>query len=64
MRQFTFDDIAVNDVLRVIAREDQQGQAIALKIKRLDEEDRDGEVKGVPSDISESGFTLAGVDHY
>ncbi len=62
LRQFTFDDIAVNDVLRVIAREDQQGQAIALKIKRLDEEDRDGEVKGVPSDISESGFTLAGVE--
>lgn len=62
LRQFTFDDIAVNDVLRVIAREDQQGQAIALKIKRLDEEDRDGEVKGVPSDISESGFTVAGVE--
>ena len=62
LRQFTFDDIAVNDVLRVIAREDQQGQAIALKIKRLDEEDRDGEVKGVPSDISESGFTPAGVE--
>ncbi|PYE35220.1 hypothetical protein DFP83_10195 [Idiomarina fontislapidosi] len=62
LRQFTFDDIAVNDVLRVIAREDQQGQAIALKIKRLDEEDRDGEVKGVPSDISETGFTLAGVE--
>ncbi|KXS35872.1 MAG: Uncharacterized protein AWU56_469 [Idiomarina sp. T82-3] len=62
LRQFTFDDIAVNDVLRVIAREDQQGQAIALKIKRLDEEDRDGEIKGVPNDISESGFTLAGVE--
>lgn len=62
LRQFTFDDIAVNDVLRVIAREDQQGQAIALKIKRLDEEDRDGEIKGVPSDISETGFTLAGVE--
>ncbi|OIM99711.1 hypothetical protein BFR57_03875 [Idiomarina sp. MD25a] len=62
LRQFTFDDIAVNDVLRVIAREDQQGQAIALKIKRLDEEDRDGEIKGVPNDISESGFSLAGVE--
>ncbi|WP_224798310.1 DUF5666 domain-containing protein [Idiomarina abyssalis] len=60
-RSFTFDDIAVNDWLKVISRQDDQGTAIALKVKRIDQEDREGEVKGRVSDVSAEGMTIANV---
>ncbi|MCW8093290.1 DUF5666 domain-containing protein [Alteromonas sp. ASW11-130] len=60
-RRFTFDDIQVNDILKVTSRELQDGNVIALKVKRINEEDREGEVKGAPTDISLEGMTVAGV---
>ena len=60
-RSFTFDDIAVNDWLKVISRQDDQGTTIALKVKRIDQEDREGEVKGRVSDVSAEGMTIANV---
>ncbi|WP_417437299.1 DUF5666 domain-containing protein [Idiomarina abyssalis] len=60
-RSFTFDDIAVNDWLKVISRQDDQGNTIALKVKRIDQEDREGEVKGRVSDVSAEGMTIANV---
>lgn len=61
-RRFTFDDIAVNDWLKVIANEDEQGNLVALKIKRINENDRDGEVKGAINEATVNGFTVAGVN--
>lgn len=60
-RSFTFDDIAVNDWLKVISRQDDQGNTTALKVKRIDQEDREGEVKGRVSDVSAEGMTIANV---
>lgn len=60
-RSFTFDDIAVNDWLKVISRQDDQGTTIALKVKRIDQEDREGEVKGRVSDVTAEGMTIANV---
>ncbi|WP_417440117.1 DUF5666 domain-containing protein [Idiomarina abyssalis] len=60
-RSFTFDDIAVNDWLKVISRQDDQGNTIALKVKRIDQEDREGKVKGRVSDVNAEGMTIANV---
>ncbi|TDP40195.1 hypothetical protein DEU29_10295 [Idiomarina aquatica] len=60
-RTFNYEDIAVNDWLKVIAVIDYNGDYVALKIKRTDEDDRDGEIKGVASDVSLEGMTVAGV---
>jgi hypothetical protein len=60
-RSFTFDDIAVNDWLKVISRQDDEGNSVALKVKRIDQEDREGEVKGRVSDVSAEGMTIANV---
>ncbi|MGM7317952.1 DUF5666 domain-containing protein [Idiomarina sp. ST10R2A5] len=60
-RSFTFDDIALNDWLKVISRQDDQGNTIALKVKRIDQEDREGEVKGRVSDVTAEGMTIANV---
>ncbi|RUO81097.1 hypothetical protein CWI84_03015 [Idiomarina tyrosinivorans] len=61
LRTFTFDDIMVNDVLKVIAKNDAEGNHIALKIKRLNDEDKDGELEGVATDIGDDRFTVQGV---
>ncbi len=60
-RRFTFDDIAVNDILKVASAELEDGTLLALKVKRINEEDRDGEVKGLVTDLSITGITVAGV---
>lgn len=60
-RSFTFDNIAVNDWLKVISRQDDQGNTIALKVKRIDQEDREGEIKGRVSDVTAEGMTIANV---
>jgi len=60
-RSFTFDDIAVNDWLKVISRQDDQGNTVALKVKRIDQEDREGEIKGRVSDVTAEGITIANV---
>ncbi|MGM0429854.1 MAG: DUF5666 domain-containing protein [Pseudomonadota bacterium] len=60
-RNFTFDDIALNDWLKVISRQDDQGNTVALKVKRIDQEDREGEIKGRVSDVTAEGMTIANV---
>ena len=60
-RTFSYDDIAVNDWLKVIAVIDDNGDSVALKIKRTEEDDREGEIKGIASDVSLEGMTVAGV---
>lgn len=60
-RTFNYDDIAVNDWLKVIAVIDDNGDYVALKIKRTEEDDREGEIKGIASDVSLEGMTVAGV---
>ncbi|ATZ72683.1 hypothetical protein CWC33_02795 [Idiomarina sp. X4] len=60
-RRFTFDNIEVNDWLKVISRQDEEGNAIALKVKRINEEAREGEVKGRAADVTEDGMTVANV---
>ena len=60
-RTFSYDDIAVNDWLKVIAVIDDNGDYVALKIKRTEEDDREGEIKGIASDVSLEGMTVAGV---
>jgi len=45
-RRFTYENIAVNDWLKVISRQDDQGNSQALKVKRIDETDREGEYDG------------------
>lgn len=60
-RTFNYDDIAVNDWLKVIAVIDDNGNYVALKVKRTDEDDRDGEIKGIARDVSLEGMTVAGV---
>jgi hypothetical protein len=60
-RSFTFDDIAVNDWLKVVSRQGDEGNTIALKVKRIDQEDREGEIKGRVSDVSAEGMTIANV---
>lgn len=61
-RRFTFDDIAINDWLKVVANEDELGNLVALKIKRINENDRDGKVKGAINEATVNGFTVAGVN--
>lgn len=58
-RRFTFDNIEVNDWLKVVSRQDDEGNAIALKVKRIEEDERDGEVKGRVSAVSTEGMTVA-----
>lgn len=58
-RRFTFDNIEVNDWLKVVSRQDEEGNAIALKVKRIEEDERDGEVKGRVSAVSTEGMTVA-----
>jgi len=60
-RTFSYDDIAVNDWLKVIAVIDDNGDYVALKIKRTEEDDREGEIKGIASDVSLEGMTVAGI---
>ncbi|MDV6316131.1 DUF5666 domain-containing protein [Idiomarina sp. HP20-50] len=60
-RQFTFDNIAVNNWLKVFSRQDDEGNAIALKVKRINEEAREGEVKGRATDVTTEGMTVANV---
>ncbi|RUO76937.1 DUF5666 domain-containing protein [Idiomarina seosinensis] len=60
-RQFNFADIAVNDWLKVLSVIDDNGDTVAVKVKRSDEDDRDGEVKGVASGVTVDGMTVAGV---
>ena len=58
-RRFTFDSIEVNDWLKVVSRQDEEGNAIALKVKRIEEDEREGEVKGRVSAVSTEGMTVA-----
>ncbi len=37
------------------------GDYLALKIKRAEEDDREGEVKGIASDVTVDGMTVAGI---
>lgn len=60
-RRFTFDDILVNDLLKIASRETEDGTVVALKVKRIDEEDREGEIKGAVSQATAAGMTVAGV---
>ncbi|MCW8109033.1 DUF5666 domain-containing protein [Alteromonas ponticola] len=60
-RRFTFDDIVVNDILKVASRELPDSTVLALKVKRIDEDDREGEVKGVVKALTLEGMTVAGV---
>lgn len=60
-RQFNFDGIAVNDWLKVLAVVNDDGDYLALKIKRAEEDDREGEVKGIASDVTVDGMTVAGI---
>lgn len=60
-RRFTFDDIAANDWLKVISRQDNQGNTLALKVKRINQEDREGEVKGRVSNVTLDGMTIANI---
>lgn len=60
-RRFTFDDIAANDWLKVISRQDNQGNTLALKVKRINQEDREGEVKGRASNVTLDGMTIANI---
>lgn len=58
-RRFTFDNIEVNDWLKVVSRQDEEGNAIALKVKRIEEDDLEAEVKGRVSAVSTEGMTVA-----
>lgn len=60
-RRFTFDDILVNDLLKIASVETDDGTVMALKVKRIDEDDRDGEIKGKVSQATAEGMTVAGV---
>ncbi|RUO20903.1 hypothetical protein CWE08_07315 [Aliidiomarina iranensis] len=60
-RQFNFDKIQVNDWLEVAAATNDAGEFIALKVERIDEDDFEGEVKGVARDVTETGMFVAGV---
>lgn len=60
-RRFTFDNILVNDLLKIASREAEDGTVIALKVKRINDDDRDGEIKGVVSQATAEGMTVAGV---
>lgn len=60
-RSFTFDDIAANDWLKVISRQNDQGNAVALKVERIDQEDREGELKGRATNVTLDGMTVANV---
>lgn len=60
-RRFTFDNIEVNDWLKVVSRQDEEGNAIALKVKRINEEAREGKVKGRAADVTEDGMRVANV---
>ncbi len=60
-RRFTFDDIVVNDILKVTSRELADGTVLALKVKRINEEDREGEVKGAVQGLTIEGMNVAGV---
>lgn len=61
-RRFSFDSIAVNDWLKVISRQDSQGNALALKVQRVDENDLEGEAKGRAANVTLDGMTVAGVN--
>ena len=58
-RRFTFDNIEVNDWLKVVSRQDEEGNAIALKVKRIEEDDLEAEVKGRVSAVTTEGMTVA-----
>ena len=60
-RRFTFENIAANDWLKVVSRQNQEGDTVALKVKRIDEDDRDGEVKGRVTDVTTDGMRVANV---
>ncbi len=57
-RRFTFDDIAANDWLKVISKQDDNGNAIALKVIRINENARDGELKGTATEVTVDGMML------
>lgn len=61
-RRFSFNSIAVNDWLKVISRQDSQGNALALKVQRVDENDLEGEAKGRATNVTLDGMTVAGVN--
>lgn len=60
-RRFTFDNIAVNDWLKVLSRQDEEGNTIALKVKRINENEREGEVKGRATDVTTDGMKVANI---
>nr|WP_282444707.1 DUF5666 domain-containing protein [Idiomarina sp. ATCH4] len=60
-RRFTYDNIAVNDWLKVVSRQDDQGTSLALKVKRIDQNDREGEIKGRAADVTAEGMTVANI---
>lgn len=60
-RQFSFEDIAPNDYVKVLSSINDEGEKEALKIMRKNQEDREGELKGVPESVTAEGMTLAGV---
>lgn len=60
-RRFTFDDILVNDLLKIASREAEDGTVVALKVKRIDEDDREGKIKGNVMQATAEGMTVAGV---
>ncbi|WP_404401698.1 DUF5666 domain-containing protein [Idiomarina seosinensis] len=61
-RQFNYADIAVNDWLKVLSVVNDNGDNLAVKVKRSEQEDLEGEVKGVVSEVSAEGMTVAGVE--
>lgn len=60
-RRFTFDDIAANDWLKIISKRNDDGNAVALKVMRINENDRDGELTGVATDVTADGMMLGNV---
>lgn len=60
-RQFNFDKIEVNDWLKVYASENSSGNSLVLKVKRIEQGDRDGEVRGAVVNPSQEGMTVAGL---
>lgn len=60
-RRFTYDNIAVNDWLKVVSRQSDEGNTLALKVKRIDEDDREGEIKGRATNVTQDGMSIANV---
>ncbi|MFD2632074.1 DUF5666 domain-containing protein [Idiomarina piscisalsi] len=60
-RRFTFDNIAVNDWLEVVSKQDDNDNTVALKVERINENERDGELTGVATDVTADGMMLGNV---